>query len=226
MEAGQAARSRRAYASPATESRPARTGPAATASPSSFGLLPNRLVCAHGRETLANRRKRSPCGARAELFQSFCRRRSGRRTRIEVAPEPDGRDLQIVPVGGFIASEKREPSVQQAEFQVLTQEKRLGRTDQARIGALDFLYPDKLIELAEQLRAQVLPKTLRFPQGRGSRLRTRVLHERQGIHARDQLIQFCGQPRDIQAGPGFEALYVAGESLAQRQELRAPRACQ
>src|SRR5260221_8447875 len=112
---------------PAKEPGRAATRQATTAILSSPGQLPNGFVAAHGRKALADRRKGGPCSARAELFQGHGGRRGGLRTHVEVPLEPACRDLHVAAVGSFIAREERETRVQQAQFQVLAQEKRLWR---------------------------------------------------------------------------------------------------
>src|SRR5439155_3975210 len=180
------------------------TGQAAKATPSLRRLLPNWLVSAHRRETFADRRKRSPYAVRRELLQSRRRRRGSARTRVEVSLEPGCRELHVAAVGGFVARKKREARVQQAQFQVLAQEKCLRRAEQRRGGAFHVLDPDELLELAKKIRDQPFPYPVGLTLGGGRRLRASFLHERQGIHTRDQLIQLRGKSRNIQAGRGFK----------------------
>src|SRR5258706_5506176 len=133
------AHTRRGDALPVKAPRRAPTRQATTAILSSPGLLPNGFVAAHGRTALADRRKGGPYSARAELFQGHGRRRGGLRTRVEVSLEPACRDLHVAAVGSFIAREERETRVQQAQFQVLAQEKRLWRAEQRRVGGFPLL---------------------------------------------------------------------------------------
>src|SRR5258708_1864540 len=157
MGAARTARKLRGIALPAKGRLRAPIGRATKAALSLPGLLPNWLVSAHCREAFADRRKRDPYAARAELLQRQRHRHGGARTRVEVALQPACRDPHVAAVRGFVARKERKARVQQTQFQVLAQEKRLRRAEQGRVRAFHVLDPDELLELAEQLRDQPFP---------------------------------------------------------------------
>src|SRR6266508_4927633 len=102
------------------------------------------------------------------LFFFFSSRR--RHTRW---PRDWSSDVCSSDLADFIARKERKPRVQQAQFQVLAQEKRLRRAEQCQVGAFHVLDPHELLELAEQLRDQPFPYPIGLTLGGGRRLRAR-----------------------------------------------------
>src|SRR5882672_4509760 len=224
MEAARTARSRRFLARRAKVRLPAPRGRTARAALSSRGALARHLVGTHRSDTLVYGREQRTSACGTELLQARRHRRSSSRTGVDVAREPSRHRIHVAPVRGLVTREQRDPGVQQAKLQVFPEKIRLRGTEQSGIGAVHLLDPDELPELTEQLLDQPLPQALGRGLLWGGGLRTHVLRERQGIDAGDHLIQLDGYSRYIEVGSGLEALDVVGESLAQRQELRASRA--
>src|SRR5258708_12377266 len=101
MGAARTARKLRGIALPAKGRLRAPIGRATKAALSLPGLLPNWLVSAHCREAFADRRKRDPYAARAELLQRQRHRHGGARTRVEVALQPACPDPPLPPIPPF-----------------------------------------------------------------------------------------------------------------------------
>src|SRR6266568_1767569 len=151
------ARTRRSRRWPAAQAqaRPqARTRQAATAGPSSRSPLPRRLVAAHRRKALADRRKRDARAASAELLQRPRHRRDRPGTRVEAALEPACSESQVVPVSRLVAREERKTRVEQAQLQVLAQVKGLRRAEQCGICFYELVYHEELLPFPARRRPE------------------------------------------------------------------------
>ena len=134
---------------------------------------------------------------------------------------------QILAIGLAVALQQRQARGNQAQLEVLAQEEHLARREQRCFGVLglfDALDADQLLEFGPQVATELLPVG-----GRGDaepalddRLRARALLEgkRQAVGHADHAFQFQRYAGDIGERQRLEAVDIAIDQLAQRQQLR------